>query len=169
MAPVLQSLHPSLTSSVLPNPMALFSPKTTSVAVTHQAAQADSAWVQSEARKLVWSSGCTTWALDPSTGLNVMMYPDWQFAFWLRSIFYPRKDFVYRAEMPEASKIASKAGRKRTTLRVTSPAWAWLETSTLIAGLAGCGFLLSRYVNRQDAKKVLWHVVHRSKELIGRS
>jgi hypothetical protein len=33
--------------------------------------------------------------VDPKTGLNNMMYPDWQFAFWLRSIFWKKKDFVY--------------------------------------------------------------------------
>lgn len=62
------------------------------------AARADFAWTQRQAKKLVWASGCTNWAIDPKTGLNNMMYPDWQFMFWLRSVFWRKSDFVYRDE-----------------------------------------------------------------------
>jgi hypothetical protein len=66
--------------------------------VRPEAARADFVWTQREAKKLVWASGCTSWAVDPKTGLNNMMYPDWQFAFWLRSIFWKKNDFVYLDE-----------------------------------------------------------------------
>ena len=51
--------------------------------------------MQSRLKQLVWSSGCTSWALDPKTGLNIAMYPQYQFFFWLRSIFIPKEDFEY--------------------------------------------------------------------------
>ncbi|KAM0717731.1 hypothetical protein Q7P37_007583 [Cladosporium fusiforme] len=65
------------------------------VDVKLSAAKQDSVWMQEELRKLVWASGCTNWALDPTTGMNIAMYPGYQFMFWLRSIFIPRDDFVY--------------------------------------------------------------------------
>lgn len=56
----------------------------------------DFEWTQREAKKLVWSSGCVNWAIDPKTGLNNMMYPDWQFMFWFRSVFWKKQDFVFK-------------------------------------------------------------------------
>lgn len=43
------------------------------VEVKPEAAAKDSSWLQSRLGKLVWSSGCTSWALDPDTGVNVAM------------------------------------------------------------------------------------------------
>ncbi|KAF2771169.1 cyclohexanone 1,2-monooxygenase [Teratosphaeria nubilosa] len=80
----------------LVTPILLRSPDdVTSVSVKLDAALADSAWLQRELRKLVWSSGCTSWALDPRTGVNIAMYPQYQFWFWWRSVFIPARDFVY--------------------------------------------------------------------------
>ena len=67
-----------------------------SVEVTASAAAADSAWTQRAAKQLVWASGCTNWAVDPTTGLNNMLYPDWQFWFWWRSVFVRPSHFLYR-------------------------------------------------------------------------
>lgn len=65
------------------------------VDVKPEAAAQDSHWMQTKLNKLVWSSGCTSWALDPKTGVNVAMYPQYQYLFWLRSVFIPGGDFEY--------------------------------------------------------------------------
>jgi hypothetical protein len=36
--------------------------------------------------------------VDVKTGMNNMMYPDWQFWYWWRSVFWKKADFVYRDE-----------------------------------------------------------------------
>jgi cation diffusion facilitator CzcD-associated flavoprotein CzcO len=72
-----------------------FSPAPNVVDVKASAASKDSSWMQAKLKKLVWSSGCTNWALDPSTGMNIAMYPGYQFTFWLRSVFIPGKDFEW--------------------------------------------------------------------------
>jgi hypothetical protein len=97
--PILKSL-PSYRSKTAPYiPASLFPCATPmTVEVTPTAAANDSAWTQRESKKLVWASGCTNWAVDAKTGLNNMMYPDWQFLFWWRSVFWRKADFVYRDE-----------------------------------------------------------------------
>ena len=65
------------------------------VTVKPEAAKRQISWMQSRLSKLVWSSGCTSWALDPKTGANIAMYPEYQFVFWLRSVFIPVEDFEY--------------------------------------------------------------------------
>lgn len=94
LEPILKSLPAYQSSSLIPSVLPGSSAAT--VEVRREAAMQDFAWTQREAKKLVWSSGCVNWAIDPKTGLNNMMYPDWQFMFWLRSIFWKRQDFVYR-------------------------------------------------------------------------
>lgn len=86
-------------------PAALSASPPTSVVVTQPAFAADSAWTQREAAKLVWSSGCTSWAIDPKTNFNIMMYPDWQFWYWWRSVFFPRNDFIYRSKGGKEVKV----------------------------------------------------------------
>ncbi|KAF2131991.1 cyclohexanone 1,2-monooxygenase [Dothidotthia symphoricarpi CBS 119687] len=93
--PVLKSLPSYRSRSWLP---AFLAPTPTTVEVQAEAALADSAWIQREAKKLVWASGCTNWAVDPKTGINNMMYPGYQFTYWLRSVFWKRNDFAYRDE-----------------------------------------------------------------------
>lgn len=93
LKPILQK--PSLLS---------LSPKPTSVAVTLAAEQNDNTWIQRLSKNLVWSSGCTSWYIDTKTGRNTMLYPDWQFNFWLRSIFVPvKRDFVYKQSVKEVA------------------------------------------------------------------
>lgn len=96
LSPILKSLPSYRSRSILPA-LSLSTPPAT-VEVLPAAAASDFEWTQREAKKLVWASGCTNWAIDPKTGLNNMMYPDWQFMFWLRSIFWRKQDFVFRDE-----------------------------------------------------------------------
>jgi cation diffusion facilitator CzcD-associated flavoprotein CzcO len=98
--PLIKSKKP--TRSLLPS----LSPATNVVDVKADAAKKDSSWMQSELKKLVWSSGCTNWALDPSTGMNIAMYPGYQFTFWLRSVFIPGKDFEYVDEKKQRKSLS---------------------------------------------------------------
>ncbi|KAH7405951.1 hypothetical protein DE146DRAFT_779382, partial [Phaeosphaeria sp. MPI-PUGE-AT-0046c] len=95
LTPLIQSLPSYRSRSFTPR---LFAPAPATVEVRPEAALADSEWTQAEAKKLVWASGCTNWAVDVKTGMNNMMYPDWQFWYWWRSVFWKRGDFVYRDE-----------------------------------------------------------------------
>jgi len=98
LAPVLRSLpsyRSRFFSSLAPS---FLCPASTTVEVKYEAAIRDTEWTQREAKKLVWSSGCVNWAIDTKTGMNNMMYPDWQYYFWLRSIFWNTEDFQYRDE-----------------------------------------------------------------------
>ncbi|CAK3896648.1 hypothetical protein DOTSEDRAFT_49642 [Lecanosticta acicola] len=90
---VLRLLDPILKTTPPHKP--LLSPKYTSVDVKPESAVWDSTWMQARLKQLVWASGCTSWALDPKTGMNIAMYPQYQFFFWLRSVFIPGKDFEY--------------------------------------------------------------------------
>jgi hypothetical protein len=94
LKPILKSLPSYRSRSLIPSLLAGTPPAT--VEVRHEAAVQDFEWTQREAKKLVWASGCTNWAVDPKTGLNNMMYPDWQFMYWLRSIFWRKQDFIFR-------------------------------------------------------------------------
>jgi hypothetical protein len=95
LAPLLNSLPSYRQHSYIPRMLA---PAPATIEVRPDAAQRDSEWTQREAKKLVWASGCTNWAVDSKTGMNNMMYPDWQVMFWLRSVFLRKGDFVYRDE-----------------------------------------------------------------------
>jgi hypothetical protein len=74
-----------------------FSVRPDAVSVTLDAEKKENIWIQSAAKKLVWASGCTSWYIDALTGRNTMLYPDWQFKYWLRSYIFPRSDFVYES------------------------------------------------------------------------
>ncbi|KAI9664116.1 MAG: hypothetical protein M1821_007607 [Bathelium mastoideum] len=88
LAPILRPRSSFLSS--LPS-----SSPATSVSVTSSAARADDAWTQTQLRRFVWASGCSSWALHPESGRNFMMYPDWQFRFWWRSVWVRWGDFEY--------------------------------------------------------------------------
>jgi hypothetical protein len=66
------------------------------VDVKPEAEKRDIDAVQEKAKKLVWASGCTSWAVESNTGRNSMMFPDWQAKFWLRSVFVAWSDLAYR-------------------------------------------------------------------------
>ncbi|KAI9372932.1 hypothetical protein BJX61DRAFT_410726 [Aspergillus egyptiacus] len=95
LQPVLANLHaqPSLLSRL--NPFSRSLPDT--VAVTAEAEEKESRWIDEASSKFVWTSGCASWYLHPS-GRNSTLYPDSQLRFWLRSVFVPiSRDFVYRS------------------------------------------------------------------------
>ncbi|KAL6404339.1 putative 4-hydroxyacetophenone monooxygenase protein [Ilyonectria robusta] len=77
------------------------------VDVKADAEQRDIATVQEKAKELVWATGCTSWFIETTTGRNTIMYPDWQYRFWLRSVFIASNDFAYRK-----SKHAVVAGKQ---------------------------------------------------------
>ncbi|EMD65540.1 hypothetical protein GGP41_010421 [Bipolaris sorokiniana] len=107
--PIIKSLPSYRLRSWVPS---FFAAAPASVEVKSGAAAADSRWTQDAAKKLVWATGCVNWAVDAKTGLNNMMYPDWQFMFWLRSVFWKKNDFIYldketgREVNPHARKTA---------------------------------------------------------------
>ncbi|KAJ8117989.1 hypothetical protein OPT61_g927 [Boeremia exigua] len=94
LEPILKSLPSYQSRSFIPSIISGSVP--TTIEVRPEAAMQDFEWTQREAKKLVWASGCTNWAIDPKTGMNNMMYPDWQFMFWFRSVFWRKQDFVFR-------------------------------------------------------------------------
>ncbi|KAF5009050.1 hypothetical protein FDECE_4702 [Fusarium decemcellulare] len=77
------------------------------VEVTPEAEQRDIDEVQEKAKKLVWATGCTSWFIETNSNRNTIMFPDWQYKFWLRSIFVPWRDFEYR-------KVKTKDSDKQT-------------------------------------------------------
>ena len=87
--PVLRALANS--RSVLPSLQT--SPDT--VVVSDAAEKRDNEELQQKAKRLVWATGCTSWFLDSKTGRNTQMYPDWQYKYWVRSFWFPWKDFQY--------------------------------------------------------------------------
>ncbi|KAL7920647.1 hypothetical protein ACQKWADRAFT_328639 [Trichoderma austrokoningii] len=80
------------------------------VAVKSSAENRDIESVQQKAKKLVWATGCTSWFIDGNTKRNTIMFPDWQYKFWLRSIFVSWDDFAYRTS------AAFRKGAKRTPM-----------------------------------------------------
>ncbi|KAI0452991.1 putative monooxygenase [Xylaria acuta] len=115
--PILDALKAK--RSVLP----VIRQKTDVVKLKPEAEQADIDMVQDRLKDLVWSSGCTSWALDPQTGRNTTMYPDFQYKYWLRSLFISWRDFELSTSKPTATALAMK-----------SPGvGSWLTVSTSVA------------------------------------
>ncbi|KAI1366479.1 putative monooxygenase [Xylaria arbuscula] len=100
--------------------------KTDVVKLKPEAEVVDIDTTQEKLKKLIWSSGCTSWALDPRNGRNVTMYPDFQFKYWLRSMFIPWRDFEFSTSQPTAAAIALKA----------PGVGSWLVASTSVAAVA---------------------------------
>lgn len=73
------------------------------VDVTPEAEERDISDVQERVKKLVWASGCVTWAIEPETKRNTAMYPDYQYKYWLRSVFIKWSDFQLRLSRDEAA------------------------------------------------------------------
>jgi hypothetical protein len=89
------------------------------VAVSAEAEARDIASTQSKAKKLVFASGCTSWAVEDKTQRNTAMFPDWQYRFWIRSIFVAWSDLVYRTSA-EAAKIHRQNGPGAGTLGIVA-------------------------------------------------
>ncbi|KAI1116575.1 putative monooxygenase [Nemania sp. NC0429] len=122
--PILNALRAQ--RSILP----VIGQKADIVRLKPDAEQADIDTVQDKLKGLIFSSGCTSWALD-QTGRNVTMYPDFQYKYWLRSIFVSWSDFELSTSKAVTAALAPK------TLGVSS----WLTIST---GIAAAGYLLHR-------------------------
>ncbi|KAL4782661.1 hypothetical protein BJX76DRAFT_282038 [Aspergillus varians] len=99
LRPILGALHPSppsLLSRLIWNPFSSSRPAPDTVAVTPEAEERESKWIDEASSKYVWTSGCASWYLHPS-GRNTALYPDSQVKFWLRSVFEPAgRDFVFK-------------------------------------------------------------------------
>jgi hypothetical protein len=95
LTPLIHSLPTYRSTSPIPSFLA---PSPATIEVRLDAALQDSAWTQKEAKKLVWASGCTNWAVDAKTGMNNMMYPDWQVMYWWRSVWLKKRDFFFKDE-----------------------------------------------------------------------
>lgn len=130
ITPVLQSLH-SQKKSLIKAP----SKEIAAVDVRPESAAQHISWLQGKLSKLVWSSGCTSWALDPKTGLNIAMYPEYQFIFWWRSVFIPKQDFSYE--------VIDKDG-KHVSKSMTMGGWKSVQnflTTSLVVGTVAAGAL----------------------------
>ncbi|GKU04504.1 4-hydroxyacetophenone monooxygenase protein [Fusarium langsethiae] len=80
--------------------------KTDIVEVTPEAEARDINNVQEKAKRLVWATGCTSWFIDETTGRNTIMFPDWQFKFWWRSVFVNWEDLEYRSVDTKGYKVS---------------------------------------------------------------
>ncbi len=146
LEPILKSLPSYQSRSFIPPILSGATPST--IEVRPEAAMHDFDWTQREAKKLVWASGCTNWAIDPKTGMNNMMYPDWQFMYWFRSVFWRKQDFVFRDSKAEEV----QPGRARKWLL------RFLTAGALVGVLVGKDWLreeLPRRLREFDAKAVL--------------
>ena len=106
MQPILDSLNAN--RSRLPLTMAGSSDV---VEVRAECEQRDIDEVQKKAKDLVWATGCTSWSLDARTGRNSTMFPDWQYKFWLRTVFIAWSHLEYRT-----SSAGLAAARKRRSV-----------------------------------------------------
>lgn len=115
--PILRSLHPPKIS--------LWPSRTAeAVQVKQQAENEENSWIQSKCKSLVWSSGCSNWYVEPKTGKNLLIYPEWQWHFWLRSIFIRWGDFRFVSDLKSGGRI--------------SPLWI------LLPALAGLSFVMDK-------------------------
>ncbi|KAL1982657.1 hypothetical protein VTN96DRAFT_1027 [Rasamsonia emersonii] len=145
LKPILQPSSPLVSFLTSPLKHLLFYPVSAAdtVAVTADAERRDNDWIQRESARLVWASGCTSWYID-HTGRNTMLYPDWQFKYWLRSIFIPlSRDFVFRTSPKRVAPPAPAGGRRRRSREGLSAATTAVATLTSGVGVAiGVGILL---------------------------
>ena len=71
---------------------------------------------------------------------SVVMYPDWQFLYWFRSVFWKKNDFVYRDERTGKE---VKPGRGKTLV--------WLLT---VGALAGSAFMGRDWVQEELPRRL---------------
>ncbi|KAM0262572.1 hypothetical protein ACHAQJ_001617 [Trichoderma viride] len=115
--------------STKPSSLAVSRPDCDIVTVKPTAEKRDIELVQEKAKRLVWATGCTSWFIDGNTKRNTIMFPDWQYKFWLRSIFVAWDDFAYRTS------ATFEKGTKKTPLKKS------VYFGTIIGGLVGIGAL----------------------------
>ncbi len=64
------------------------------IEVRPEAVRAYNAEIQEKMAKTVWTTGCKSWYLD-DTGRNFTLWPDFTWAFWLRTRRVKRRDFSF--------------------------------------------------------------------------
>lgn len=102
------------------------------VDVNSSAEQRDIDAVQDKAKKLVWATGCTSWFIEEKSSRNTIMFPDFQYKFWLRSIFISWSDFNLSAS---AALVKTNAGSARGK---------GILLATVLSAMVGAGaFVLS--------------------------
>ncbi|KXH41055.1 hypothetical protein CNYM01_04570, partial [Colletotrichum nymphaeae SA-01] len=104
------------------------------VEVKPEAEMRDINKTQEKARSLIWATGCTSWFIDPETNRNTIMFPDWQYKFWLRSVFVSWKDLAY-----SASAVIAKGEQ------VGGGSGLGILVTVLAVGVAGVGAYLFNY------------------------
>ncbi|OTA00211.1 hypothetical protein A9Z42_0058290 [Trichoderma parareesei] len=82
------------------------------VSVKPSAEKEDIDTVQQKAGNLVWATGCTSWFIDEGTKRNSIMFPDWQYKFWLRSVFIAWDDFVYTSDRSSSKAVNERNGKR---------------------------------------------------------
>lgn len=61
--------------------------------------------------------------MHPTNKMNVAMYPDWQFLFWVRSVFVRTADFEYED---------AKTGKKRS---LTVGGWRTVQRAVIVTAM----------------------------------
>ena len=142
------------------------------VSVTAEAERRDNEWIQRASRGLVWMTGCTSWYVDARTGRNTMLYPDWQFKYWWRSVFIPySRDFVFRTsplkaiDAPPLAAERQRRGRQRRGTLAKAATTTAVVTSGL--GVALGVSLALGLVRWSDVEDALDQVKGWSSEVLG--
>ena len=80
-----------------------------------------------------------------------MMYPDWQWKYWLRSIFIPKNDFVYGVS-PEATKNAGKVD----ATKVGRVPLASIVATGVLAAVVGGMLVVDRGAVKKEDLNRMW-------------
>lgn len=120
--PILNTINTTASS------LSIYRPTQDIVVVNPSAETRDIEEVQQKAKKLVWATGCTSWFIDQHTKRNTIMFPDWQFKFWIRSVFVSWNDFTYRTSILSKEVTKSKIANR-------------FYFGAVIGGIAGLGAL----------------------------
>jgi hypothetical protein len=93
--------------------------------------------------------------LDPKTGMNIMMYPDWQFWYWWRSVFFKKQDFIYKD---------AKSGKEVDPWGVSLP--GLIARTAAVGLLVGGGLVAAGVVDRDAVEDGARHLVVQAKDLV---
>lgn len=162
LKPILATSKPRLLPS-------LSKEKPTTVYVTNEAATRDVNNTHNMLKDFVWSSGCTSWALDPKTGTNIAMYPHYQWNFWLRTLFLNSNDFRYTMARSNGEKGLRKVGERTF---IVGFGWLYLRRSMLatlvtVATLWVYKESVRRRLTVDDGLRIVKEGVQNAKDLVG--
>ncbi|TKX27476.1 flavin-binding monooxygenase-like protein 1 [Elsinoe australis] len=162
-------LKPILSASKTRLLPSLSKEKPTTVYVTNEAATRDVNNTHNMLKDFVWSSGCTSWALDPKTGTNIAMYPHYQWNFWLRTLFLNSNDFRYTMARSNGEKGLRKVGERKF---IVGFGWLYLRRS-MLATLVTVAILwvykesVRRRLTVDDGLRIVKEGVQYAKDLVG--